>query len=105
VNFRSGSSVLTRESYAVLDQVAASLMRESRNPHRDRGLYRFHRPETLESAAVDGSRRSGALLSGPQSVSPMRMQARGFGASGYVAPNATLEGRAQNRRVELHKLN
>jgi OOP family OmpA-OmpF porin len=38
-------------------------------------------------------------------VSPMRMQARGFGASGYIAPNTTLEGRAQNRRVELHKLN
>jgi OOP family OmpA-OmpF porin len=38
-------------------------------------------------------------------VSPTRMSARGFGASGYIASNKTPEGRALNRRVELHKLN
>jgi len=37
-------------------------------------------------------------------VSPSRLQARGYGASGAIAPNSTAEGRAQNRRVELHKL-
>jgi outer membrane protein OmpA-like peptidoglycan-associated protein len=38
-------------------------------------------------------------------VPPLQMQARGYGASGYIAPNTTPEGRAKNRRVELHKLN
>jgi len=30
--------------------------------------------------------------------------AKGYGASGFIAPNTTAAGRAQNRRVELHKL-
>jgi outer membrane protein OmpA-like peptidoglycan-associated protein len=38
-------------------------------------------------------------------VAPYRMRAQGYGASHYIAPNATSDGRAQNRRVELHKLN
>ena len=37
-------------------------------------------------------------------VPPARMIAKGYGASGYVAPNSTAAGRAQNRRVELHQL-
>jgi outer membrane protein OmpA-like peptidoglycan-associated protein len=38
-------------------------------------------------------------------VAPARMVARGFGPNDPVAPNTTPQGRAQNRRVELHKLN
>src|SRR2546429_2206014 len=34
-------------------------------------------------------------------VPPLRMIAKGYGASGYIAPNNTAAGRAQNRRVEL----
>src|SRR5881396_1626917 len=37
-------------------------------------------------------------------VSPTRMIARGYGASNPIAVNTTPEGRAQNRRVELHQL-
>ncbi len=37
-------------------------------------------------------------------VAPLRMVARGYGPSGAIATNTTPEGRAQNRRVELHKL-
>jgi len=37
-------------------------------------------------------------------VSPARMLARGYGSRSPVASNATLAGRALNRRVELHKL-
>jgi outer membrane protein OmpA-like peptidoglycan-associated protein len=33
------------------------------------------------------------------------MAARGYGPASPVATNATAAGRAQNRRVELHKLN
>jgi outer membrane protein OmpA-like peptidoglycan-associated protein len=105
VNFQTGRSVLTTSSYAVLDQVAASLVA---NPeirieiagYTDSTGRRFMnlRLSMARAAAVR------AYLA-RRGVSPMRMQARGYGASGYIAPNTTLEGRAQNRRVELHKLN
>jgi outer membrane protein OmpA-like peptidoglycan-associated protein len=105
VNFQTGRSVLTTSSYAVLDQVAASLVA---NPeirieiagYTDSTGRRFMnlRLSMARAAAVR------AYLA-RRGVSPMRMQARGYGASGYIAPNTTLQGRAQNRRVELHKLN
>jgi len=105
VNFQSGRSVLTASSYAVLDQVAASLIA---NPEI--------RIEVAGYTDSTGARmmnlqlsmaRAGAVRAylARRGVSPMRMSARGYGASGYIAPNATPEGRATNRRTELHKLN
>jgi OOP family OmpA-OmpF porin len=38
-------------------------------------------------------------------VSPAQLTARGYGEAGPVASNNTEEGRAQNRRVELKRLN
>jgi OOP family OmpA-OmpF porin len=92
-------------SYAVLDQVAASMIG---NPEI--------RIEIAGYTDSTGSRmmnlqlsmaRAGAVRAylARKGVSPMRMSARGYGASGYIAPNATPAGRALNRRVELHKLN
>ena len=105
VNFRSGSSVLTRESYAVLDQVAASLVANPEIRIEIAG-YTDSTGRKLTNLRLSMG-RAGAVQAylARKGVSPMRMRARGFGASGYIAPNATLEGRAQNRRVELHKLN
>lgn len=105
VQFESGRSVLTVSSYAVLDQVAASMIG---NPEI--------RIEIAGYTDSTGSRmmnlqlsmaRAGAVRAylARKGVSPMRMSARGYGASGYIAPNATPAGRALNRRVELHKLN
>ena len=105
VNFQSGRSVLTTSSYAILDQVAASLVA---NPEI--------RIEIAGYTDSTGSRAMNLRLSmaraaavrfhlARRGVAPMRMRATGYGASGYIAPNATPEGRAMNRRVELHKLN
>ena len=104
VNFQSGRSVLTIASYAVLDQVAGSLVA---NP--DIRIEIAGYTDSTGRAATNlrlSMARAAAVRAylARKGVSPMRMQARGYGASGYIAPNATLEGRAQNRRVELHKL-
>jgi len=105
VNFQSGRSVLTTSSYAVLDQVAGSLVA---NPEIRIEIAGYtdstgRRPMNLRLSMARAAAVRAYLAR--RGVSPMRMQARGYGASGYIAPNATPEGRAQNRRVELHKLN
>ena len=105
VNFQSGRSVLTASSYAVLDQVAASLVANPEIRIEIAG-YTDSTGRRFTNLRLSMA-RAGAVQAylARRGVSPMRMRARGFGASGYIAPNATLEGRAQNRRVELHKLN
>ena len=37
-------------------------------------------------------------------IVPERLQAKGYGSTRPVASNATEEGRAQNRRVELKRM-
>jgi OOP family OmpA-OmpF porin len=105
VNFQTGRSVLTTSSYAALDQVAASLVA---NPEIRIEIAGYtdstgRRPMNLRLSMARAAAVRAYLAR--RGVSPMRMQARGYGASGYIAPNRTPEGRAQNRRVELHKLN
>ena len=104
VNFQSGRSVLTTASYRVLEQVAASLIA---NPEIRIEIAGY--TDSTGSAAMNLRLSNARALAvraylARRGVSPPRMEARGYGASGYIAPNATLEGRAMNRRVELHKL-
>ncbi len=104
VNFETGKSALTADSHAILDAVAASLLA---NPdirieiagYTDSTGTRYgnFRLSQARAAAVR------AYLA-RKGVAPTRMIAKGYGATGFIAPNATPEGRAQNRRVELHKL-
>src|SRR3989454_914140 len=105
VTFQTGRSVLTRESYAVLDQVAASLIANPQIRIEIAGYTDSTGRKMMNLRLSMG--RAGAVQHylARKGVSPMRMRARGFGASGYIAPNSTPEGRAKNRRVELHKLN
>src|SRR5690349_9263486 len=104
VTFPSGKSVLTPQSYATLDQVAGVLIA---NPDI--------RIEIAGYTDNTGSRMINVRLSAARAfavraylarkgVAPSRMTAKGYGPAGPVAPNTTVAGRAQNRRVELHKL-
>jgi len=105
VQFESGRSVLTASSYAVLDQVAASM---NGNPEIRIEIAGYTDSTGAKMMNLQLSMaRAGAVRAylARRGVSPGRMSARGFGASGYIASNKTPEGRAINRRVELHKLN
>ena len=105
VNFETGRSALTPESYAVLDQVAGSLVANPEIQIEVAG-YTDNTGSALVNTRLSRARAIAvrAYLA-RKGVAPARMAARGYGPASPVATNATSAGRAQNRRVELHKLN
>jgi OOP family OmpA-OmpF porin len=105
VNFETGRSVLTAASYAVLDQVSASLVANPEIRIEIAGYTDSTGSRPMNLRLSMGRAAAVRAYLARRGVSPLRMRAQGYGASGYIAPNATPEGRAKNRRVELHKLN
>ena len=104
VNFETGRSILTRDSYMVLDAVAASLVA---NPdiRIEVGGYTDSTGRKFTNLRLSQGRAAAVrFYLARKGVPPLRMVVKGYGASGYIAPNNTAAGRAQNRRVELHKL-
>lgn len=104
VTFESGRSRLLPGSAAILDEVAASLVA---NP--DVRIEIAGYTDNTGSIAVNtrlAAARAEAVRSylARRGVSPDRMVARGYGPVNPLASNATAEGRARNRRVELHRL-
>ena len=104
VTFQTGRSALKAESYAVLDEVAASLL-----AHPEIRIEIAGHTDNTGSVAVNRAlslARATAVrfYLARKGVSPSRMSARGYGPTQPAATNATAAGRAQNRRVELRKL-
>jgi OOP family OmpA-OmpF porin len=105
VNFETGKSTLTPESEAILNGVAESLVandsiRVQVTGHTDNtgGLALNRRLSLARAEAV----RQYLISRG---VAEDQLTARGLGPDQPVASNRTAEGRAQNRRVELRRLN
>ncbi|MBA3892583.1 MAG: OmpA family protein [Gemmatimonadales bacterium] len=105
VNFETGQSTLTPESETILNGVAESLVandtiRVQVTGHTDNtgGLALNRRLSRARAEAVRAY-----LVS--RGVAEDRLTARGFGPDQPIASNRTVEGRAQNRRVELTRLN
>lgn len=105
VNFESGSSALTPDSYSVLDQVVRSLL-----------AYPEVKVEVHGYTDSVGSSESNLVLSQKRAesvrtylvnsgIAAERILAKGFGEADPVAPNTTAEGRADNRRIEFHRVN
>lgn len=103
VNFKVGSSVLSREAKEQLDEVATTAM-----------TLRGYVIEVTGFASSDGSERANKLLSERRAKAvidyliqthniPLRRigQSYGYGELQAVADNSTREGRAENRRVEV----
>jgi len=102
VNFKPGSHALQEDSTKILDTVAdiikqnPSLGRIEVQAHTDsKGSESYNmrlsarRAESVRAYLVD------------QGVNPYMLSAKGYGETQPVADNATDEGRARNRRVEL----
>jgi outer membrane protein OmpA-like peptidoglycan-associated protein len=104
VNFETARSALTRDSYVVLDAVAASLLANPEIRIEIAG-YTDNTGTKFGNLRLSQSRAAAVrFYLARKGVPPARMVSKGYGASGSVAPNTTAAGRAQNRRVELHKL-
>jgi outer membrane protein OmpA-like peptidoglycan-associated protein len=104
VNFDLGEATLTPGSFAVLDQVAASLVANADVRVEVAG----HTDDVGSDASnlqlsVDRAEAVRAYLMS-RGVGADRLIARGYGTGQPVADNATETGRALNRRVELRLL-
>ncbi|MGM0444465.1 MAG: OmpA family protein, partial [Fibrobacterota bacterium] len=103
VNFESGKAVLTRGSYETLDKVVESLKDWPEINLRIEG-------HTDAQGSADYNRelsykRAKAVLDYfvAQGIKGSRLRAVGKGEADPIANNATASGRAENRRVELHR--
>src|SRR2546422_251241 len=104
VTFETGRSALKLESHTVLDIVAQSLL-DNPDIRIEIAGYTDSTGSAVTNLRLSQARAAAvrAFLAG-RGVAPGRMVARGYGAAKPIAPNTTLDGRAQNRRVELHQL-
>jgi outer membrane protein OmpA-like peptidoglycan-associated protein len=104
VYFNTGSATLLPESADALAQVGASL-----KAHADwRVLVEGHTDNigTKDANQALSQRRADAVrdaLTKRYGVPAAQLEARGFGADRPIESNATIEGRAHNRRVELSR--
>ncbi len=100
--FDFGSAVLKPESAAALPAILDAIRAAPKGVlvlegHTD-NIGDAGRNQTLSLARAEAVR---AALIARDATLAARLKAQGFGATRAVAANTTLEGRAQNRRVEL----
>lgn len=99
--FPTGKYTLSQQAQADLSRFAANLIQ---NPNTDVQILGF--TDNTGTFAVNSklaTERADAVLSylANAGVAPTRLTAQGIPMADYVASNATAEGRAQNRRVEI----
>jgi len=102
--FDSGSAVIRSGSNKVLRTVLVLFKEDPSLRMRIEG-YTDDRGNAQANTKLSEQRALAVKrwLSG-HGVSPMRLEAKGLGASNPIASNDTPEGRAQNRRVEFVKI-
>src|SRR5438046_2372607 len=86
VNFEWGRSALTRDSYAVLDQVAGSLIANPDIQIEIAGYTDNTGSAPLNVRLSEARAASVRAYLARKGVSPGRMVAKGYGASGFIAP-------------------
>jgi outer membrane protein OmpA-like peptidoglycan-associated protein len=105
VNFALGTAELTEEARQSLRTAAALIKQAAPNQKFEVAGYTDSRGSS-ERNQIISQRRANAVRNflARQGISWELMVSRGYGQANPVADNATAEGRAKNRRVELHLL-
>lgn len=104
INFETGKSTVVKESLPLVDQLAAALKEDPDFKISIEG----HTDNTGTPAANKtlSEQRAQAVLKAlvAKGIDASRLSAKGWGQEKPVADNATEEGKAMNRRVEIVKL-
>ncbi len=101
IQFETGSSVIKPESYTMLDEILKSAvvaegLKVGVYGHTDNlGTDAYNQKLSEERASAVRS----YLVS--KGLSTKRMESRGFGSTKPIASNATQDGKAKNRRVQI----
>jgi len=105
VTFETSSAELTEQARTVLNRVAEALVgnpdvRVRVSGHTDASGSRLFNVDLSQSRA-----ESVVAYLAQRGVDGDRMEAQGFGPDQPIADNGTADGRRQNRRVELERIN
>jgi outer membrane protein OmpA-like peptidoglycan-associated protein/outer membrane protein W len=101
VTFETASAQLTRESFAILDNVVEVLRQRSKGISEVHG-YTDSRGKDDYNQKLS-ARRAAAVMQYliDKGIPAERLRSKGFGKANPVASNDTAEGRAKNRRVTV----
>ncbi|MEK7728115.1 MAG: OmpA family protein [candidate division KSB1 bacterium] len=104
VNFVAGQAEPTPESLPILEKVYATLATNPMVAFEIRG-YADGAGDAQKNLLLS-TRRAESVFNYlvTRGIAPARLLAVGYGEENPVASNDTLEGRAQNRRIELHRV-
>lgn len=101
ISFATNSAQLAPNFYTSLNQVAGSLKEYPDSTVQIVGHTDSTGPADFNQQLSVNRANAVVVYLSAQGIDPARMQALGMGPSQPVADNRTVEGRAQNRRVEI----
>ncbi|MCQ2096553.1 MAG: OmpA family protein [Fibrobacter sp.] len=101
INFKTGSTALTKASFKTLDDIYALLLKFQEVNLEIQGHTDNVGKDDANQKLSQGRAQSAVDYLIKKGVAAERLRAAGYGASKPIADNKTKKGRAQNRRVEL----
>jgi outer membrane protein OmpA-like peptidoglycan-associated protein len=101
ITFATDQSAIQPQFQSTLDQVAATLSEYPKTMIDVLGHTDADGSEAYNQGLSERRAQSVASYLGSHGVAPVRMATRGFGETSPIASNETVDGKAQNRRVEI----
>jgi outer membrane protein OmpA-like peptidoglycan-associated protein len=101
INFETASAALTKDSYAILDEIIPGLVDNKEVELEIRGYTDSQGSASYNQKLSESRANTVMQYLIQQGVSASRLKAVGYGEKDPIAPNNTAAGRAQNRRIEF----